>query len=1344
MVANTLEIPKTTVKFDSLALLREELGKQTTNSERLGEFQKTIDQALEQWNREGVIEFTEDEWKSLITNEDLPPIEQVKELLHEKIEWRNEAKTESKEKREWIMGELDKKVDEVKKSVEDVKETATGAVKEALSPLEKIKQSISQTKNSLSEAWGTLWTPVKFAWYTLWASLGFKFGRDALASMTKEKTETIVKDLEQKTGDIKQEAEKTKEWVLDKWGEVIRKIPALDTLSAAAVSMYAIAKKFLPKSLTENVDEKNGTSILKLLKGRKYLKLFGVWGLALLGAGGLFAYFSENPDKLKSLGEIPEDAEGKKSWWKKALGIAWINDQEGGSHILSYLNGEKITEKLEQQHLEEWKVWLKDHPLYKNTMWKLEELWNKLLLMQKENPAAFKAALATIGLVAWAGFVISASTKAIDIAKTFLISATKSAGKHPIMWAGWLIAGISGLTALAHIQIKEDASVDDIREMVWGVFDYDDFKNNIEWMPDLVEAPVDKVADCLRDNWAVLANFISDFCEKFWEKTGQATRDWLILDTHERISNKNTEWLEAFILDLKVMNVENTKELCGEDKKSGVLGAMISKIKKDEKITENDVYTMMQATRWTKIRIFPEWGSREEWRCIQFVTLDENNQPIGMAKNICLNPAISESSQEEASREFTYNPHGTNAAMEALWDMYEWGRNLISDLTNAMTAGDNEKSKALADKVIQSGGVLMQAGWNLLLQYGEALVLLPKMAIEQIIPGGKEYTYQEALVEYAGGMLPILAVGVGKKALIGGTWWKVLCDTVRLPYDSTKVWYKIFKRAMKWDLAGIIRDPAVSVNDRFFGRLKSRVPFAEHIQMKGKLQRIRGILEKQKWYKEMDMEKTSWYKSLEKELQSLVDGTTKGKLRELLWIQGLNDLHATKNSIANIDIAIDGINKKLSPEAIAQLREEAAKAADRGELNNNNLDDLERQRSNLDTERRRLDDKYSKLQEEIRAGENEWKDMSKKKESLAEMNRSHSEIFAEHAKLRENIDALARWEHPPHVINTGRIWKMKIRWKWLLGVAAVLWAGVVIVKSIDAIKWDSKSYRDKSAKDILDKWTPEEDGVNYFGYDENDETDENDTIISEYHCETPKDFEKKLDTMSASYSEELWTFFTQVEEWSPATPETINKICDAHEKKVWEIKKLLGENKAMMTAFWKDKFTSPETGEEIIPDDLRKEWFKAFMFIHKNAEWKFLLDTINKQDLKNILTQIYDASDKQDFLKKNLGSTAWAVVDVGLRIAPFTGSAMSGVDAVEDFKNGNIKSGFWNVGWCVGGFALDIFTAWTVSTGIRAAKAWVVMAAHTGILLAGQWMQHYFENVRSETVEIDNLSENKE
>jgi hypothetical protein len=50
--------------------------------------------------------------------------------------------------------------------------------------------------------WGNLWMPVKFAWYTLWTSLGFKFGKDALAAMTKEKAEKIVEGAKKKVGEI--------------------------------------------------------------------------------------------------------------------------------------------------------------------------------------------------------------------------------------------------------------------------------------------------------------------------------------------------------------------------------------------------------------------------------------------------------------------------------------------------------------------------------------------------------------------------------------------------------------------------------------------------------------------------------------------------------------------------------------------------------------------------------------------------------------------------------------------------------------------------------------------------------------------------------------------------------------------------------------------------------------------------------------------------------------------------------------------------------------------------------------------------------------------------------------
>lgn len=74
----------------------------------------------------------------------------------------------------------------------EVKEKGQAAITEALSPLQKIKENFTKFGESIKGVWENIWTPVKFAWYTLWATLGFKFGKDALAAMTKEKAEKVL------------------------------------------------------------------------------------------------------------------------------------------------------------------------------------------------------------------------------------------------------------------------------------------------------------------------------------------------------------------------------------------------------------------------------------------------------------------------------------------------------------------------------------------------------------------------------------------------------------------------------------------------------------------------------------------------------------------------------------------------------------------------------------------------------------------------------------------------------------------------------------------------------------------------------------------------------------------------------------------------------------------------------------------------------------------------------------------------------------------------------------------------------------------------------------------------
>ena len=205
MVNATLEVAEKKVRFSGLEELRSELRNQAKNREYLVEFEKTIDEALRENEKDGIIEFTENEWQDLITNENLPPLEQVKELLASKINAMREVTAETKEQTGGLAEEFTKKVDEVKETVteavDEVKQKGQAAITEALSPLQKIKEGFGKLGTTLTDMWSNIWTPVKFAWYTLWATLGFKFGKEALATMTKEKAEKAIEAGKEKVGE---------------------------------------------------------------------------------------------------------------------------------------------------------------------------------------------------------------------------------------------------------------------------------------------------------------------------------------------------------------------------------------------------------------------------------------------------------------------------------------------------------------------------------------------------------------------------------------------------------------------------------------------------------------------------------------------------------------------------------------------------------------------------------------------------------------------------------------------------------------------------------------------------------------------------------------------------------------------------------------------------------------------------------------------------------------------------------------------------------------------------------------------------------------------------------------
>jgi aspartate/glutamate racemase len=114
--------------------------------------------------------------------------------------------------------------------------------------------------------------------------------------------------------------------------------------------------------------------------------------------------------------------------------------------------------------------------------------------------------------------------------------------------------------------------------------------------------------------------------------------------------------------------------------------------------------------------------------------------------------------------------------------------------------------------------------------------------------------------------------------------------------------------------------------------------------------------------------------------------------------------------------------------------------------------------------------------------------------------------------------------------------------------------------------------------------------------------------------------------ISMEYQGDMDVFLEKVNDKS-ASIEDINRAGESHEKHVEYTKKLIGNNKGMLKDFWKDKMKENGIIDEVIPEQLKQQGFKAFMAIF-HREGTFQLEHMNKQDLKNVLTKILDESKK--------------------------------------------------------------------------------------------------------------------
>ena len=1388
MVTSSPEKLQNKKSFTDLIHLREELTKEAKNKERLVEFEKTIDLALEQGKKKGVIEFTETEWKTLISNENLPPIEEVKALLQEKIDSAKEVTSETKEKTGGLIEELEQKAEglsgEAKKKIEELEQKAEGLKKYTKPGLWILGIGLSL------KIWG-----YKIAnWFSgLFGKKGEYDEQIKLAQMEKEFLENPEAAMKKYGADAMEKMKEKWEVKSEKKEGTIEKIAPVALLGSAGLGIFKIIKDRLPKSIRENIgDTSDEKSFLKKIATNRALRVFGISGLTLFGIGKLSETL-QDPKIAAEIGEMPESPEeAKKAWWTKVIEKAGITIREWVEEIWSIINGEKLdeylTEKENKEEMEQrWYVLLEEHP---SIVWAKRELSifeKRCEVFYNENKQAFEAAVAA-GLILKPGVVLWAGAKWASVALSILKFATPGT----VVPAGIVLALLwNAFEGIKHIQVPKDFGPEDIKDML-GIWDLQAFLE--KQIPDITEK---MHFESIAKEMQTLEQRIKEFNTKeFWEKIAWSVAEWIIESPQEKINANNKQGIQTLISSLELLEKEKQKEglywkLLWDQEKPGILQEIVNKLWAGNAITENDIRTMMEATEGTDIHIMPRDGLKTG-STIQWVQRDEHGNQLWLPRNICINPTIEHGSQYEAARDFVVNEYDLNA-LNVLGKALTWFREKASELAESIK-NNHEKSGNLIEALLYDGWSIVTLGLEtFVVDYiGNKYFLGPwnlvQSAFLDIKKPEDKLEMQEWLVEYGQWLAPVILIaGVKRwiqKKWFGILWWKLLLESITYPLHITKNIWKwsvifgkyVYERIFAGDYKAVFSDPKNQFTAYFrenlhkFKWLQNALPgetarkIRWHHTNISKLEKARKLLYDAKqssfWrstkleeaIKILEHESDSFEKIVgsrnmdSKSIRGILDKLENEieEQRKLLSIleNGVRQHFPTPDQWKNRATHIDSL--KWFDISTEEGRKDAEKML------------LESQREIEDMEKNRLkiEDEISEIKKKIAANPNN----TSLQQALADKQKSHIDMMNDYhsrhrdlSEIREAMGELLHGRKPRILIGDNHI--RAVKWlKWsakVLGIIALtIGAGVAIEKISEAIHGDSSE---------ADKWNMvEEGGDKYYGFRKdkialNNEKKEK----NEYTCESPEEFEKRIVAIETQYTESISKFFDPEFVNSLSGEEREKKIqeaADGHMIRVDAIKLLIWANKDMMEAYWNKKFTSEGVWEEIVPEEIRKQGVKAFMFIHRK-DGKLTLEYMNHQEMKNVFYTLYDAA-HESFLEGTLGEKGAIAADLTLRVAPFTGSFMDGKDAYQSFSRGNIGDGIMSTAWCIGGLVLDI--GWFVSFGwstaagvaLRSGKAGIKIAQttwkallHNGVQLWTQFGMKLAQVPRSESISIDRIPE---
>lgn len=1388
MVASTLEKPSTKKNFSSLAELRAELTKQAQNKERLGKLQETIDEALKDGDKQAAIEFTEKQWKDLISKENLPPLEIVQKLLKEKIETAKSFTSETKEKTGGIMAELRGKAtgftEGAKKKIEEMKEKAEGLKKYTKPALFFMGIGLS------IKIWG-----FKIAnWFSgLFGKKGEYDEQIRLVEMEKE----FLRDPEAATKKYGEEAMKKVKEKAEEGKENIKKSAEKSSIleklwfGALWVGLFGLVKKMLPGKTQESFDSNSGDNILKNVSKFRAFKLLWGAGIGLFGLSAAYNYYTEHPEILEKIWPRPDGEEEQKAWYEKLFTAAGVAYESVSGYIgkwIDALDGQALREKYEREWAASWMEFLQDSILFREPMRMMKLLYTRVELAMTKNPKEFIIVLAGMG-IAFGGWIAFGGLKAAEIVQKIIQKLYGSAKQHPILWALglsiWASGTMNGWEALKHIQVKKDMTEADLEEMISGIGELQVGEKITEFTGVNMPESVASIASVIGTKGEMLLAHTQDLVTNFTSKCDHGLREFFEVDQNEKISSAAVSGLEAMMFTIKEQKLqkfwgndssEEHKNLFWENFSWGKISEMITKSKNKEPLTEGDIHELIEASHNTNIRIFPAGGDKESAETIQWAIIEENGE-VGLPKNLCINPVQSRDKQENIAEEFSVET------------VVEWSKitnktyntfryDLISELGKAIFNKSGE-TRWIAEKVLDAGVTLAMFWGKLIAQYGSAIVTLGQGdTLIDIFSGNKEINGQEMLVNYAGSLVPVLIVtSIKNKAFSASEWFwkfwgKTALETVTYPLKSVRVGQYIYRKWNNKDLAGILKDPAVMVRDGIAGLAKRITAFpmeratlnilkipGENLRTKWELQTWNSMLHDIKIQHEIG--KTA--NQLHDKYKALQDFFLKHHdLQEALGKSAAdfpNINHANfdvlvreaSNGLRNFDDEIKRWLPKVTESIVKvyekQLTSSHPDKATRRIHAAGEQKAKEKALSDLEWEKKTLEWKLATAEKNLKKNTNDRNLRDAVIDATHELATFNHDFWERHMNIRAEIAALNNAQqihvHWPDIRRPGA--QAKFLWKWVLWIAGIFGAGYLINKAAVAIHGES------SEEDYV--W----EDIDFYGYgdgaDSHKEIGKTEKTIEKNNgndewffekSETFNEFKQKIEVIENEYREELWDFMNP--EWIQKTsPEDvkniIQKLSASHLKKVWDIKKLIGTNKDMAEKFWGEKFINEKSWEEVIPQELREMKVTAFMYITKKNNI-LTLESMNQAEFERSLFLLYKGT-HESWLEQTIWKTGTTVLKGGVSLIPYVWNMVSWYDAYESFSEGNIRDGLWNVGWCVGGLALDIVSFWSAWTALRAtklgAKIATNMVGHTAIMLWAQTVQALSEVPRSDSIKIDNL-----